>query len=70
MFAEQVSDDLVVDMVGLPSFAYATNRVRGLRRLYRSRSNSGSGRTRYRTIIPKDTEEYRKFVSFGAPKSV
>jgi hypothetical protein len=32
--------------------------------------DSGSGRTRYRTIIPKDTEEYRKFVSFGAPKSV
>src|SRR5580704_19166934 len=33
MFAEQVSDDLVVDMAGLPSFAHATNRVRGLRRL-------------------------------------
>ena len=27
MFAEQVSDDLVVDMAGLPSFAHATNRV-------------------------------------------
>jgi len=73
MFAEQVSDDLVVDMSGLPSLSptpLAENVDCGDHIVHEVIRDSGSGRTRYRIIIRKDTEEYRRFVNFGALKSV
>lgn len=64
-FAAQVSDDFVLDLSGLPSLLptpfneYADDGDCIVHELIR---DCGSGRTRYRTIIRKDSEEYRKSI--------
>jgi hypothetical protein len=67
MFAEQVSDDFVVDMSGLPSLSPTplTEYVDcGECIVHEVVRDSGGGRTRHRRIIRKDSED-RKAVEQG-----
>jgi hypothetical protein len=68
MFAEQASDDFVVDMSGLPSIyptplsEYVDCGDRIVREVIRTTDRT---RTIFRRTIRKDSEEYRKAVQQG-----
>ena len=68
MFAERVSDDLGVDMSGLPSLIptpLAEYADRGDHIEHEVIRNNEGTRTIYRRVIRKDSEEYRKAVEQG-----